>query len=166
MIIEHLSDSRPAKLLHSVEDIPIRFTLVHAYIRAVSGYSNLTKEGRRIQFVIRVSHNIEPKDFVRSISVDLKEEIGAMCYVKNLNLTYTEFACWLKGILKTFPEAAVKDQFVTDLMVSGYAGTREDLERKMAFEKNQVWVDNAIRKREEQEFSAEAQAFIKCYSTQ
>ena len=77
--IKHLSDSRPAKLLHSVEDIPNRFTLVHAYIRALFGYSNLTKEGRRIQFVIRVSHNIEPKDFARSISVNIKEEIGAMC---------------------------------------------------------------------------------------
>ena len=50
--IDHLSDSRPAELLDAIEDISHCFTRVHAYIRAVSGYSNLTKEGRRIKFVI------------------------------------------------------------------------------------------------------------------
>ena len=55
-----------------------------------------------------------------------------------LNFPHTEFSYWLKGILTTFPEADVKDQFVIDLMELGYAGTREELERKMAFEKKQV----------------------------
>ena len=38
---------------------------------------------------------------------------------------------------------------------------REELERKMVLEKKQVWVADEIKRREEREFSAEAQDFIK-----
>ena len=55
---------------------------------------------------------------------------------------------------------------MSDLMASNYGGTREELERKMGFERKQVWVDDVIRKKEEKEFSAEAQLFIKGNSFQ
>ena len=147
--VEHLSDSRPAPLLDSASNIPGRLTLIHAYIRAVSGYSYLKKEGRRIQFFIRVANNLEPKDFARSISGDLQMEIGVQCFVKRLNLPRTTFVCWLKGILTTFPEDAVKDQFFTDRMALNYRGTRKEMTMKVGFEKKQVWVNDVIRKKEE-----------------
>ena len=70
--VKHLSDSRPAPILDMPSDIPERLTLIHAYIRAVSGYSNLKKDGKRIQFVIRIAHNLEAQDLARSISGDLQ----------------------------------------------------------------------------------------------
>ena len=68
--------------------------------------------------------------------------------------------------MTTFPEEAVKDQFFTDLMTSGYAGTREEMDRKMGLERKQVWVDDVIGNREEREFSVEDQLFIKGNSSQ
>ena len=68
--------------------------------------------------------------------------------------------------MTNFPEDAVKDQLVTDLMASGYEVTRDELERKMGLERKQVWVNDVIIKKEYQEFSAEAQLFIKVNSPQ
>jgi hypothetical protein len=147
--VEHLSDSRPAPVLDMLCDIPEHLTLIHAYIRAVSGYSNLKKVDKRIQFVIRIAHNLEAQDLARSISGDLQTEIGAQCYVKRLNLPHTTYVCWLKGILTTSPEDAVKDYIVSDLLASNYGGTRGELTRKVGFEKKQVWVNDVIRKKEE-----------------
>ena len=70
--VEHLSASRPAPILDIPSDIPERLTLIHAYIRAVSGFSNLKKADKRIQFVIRIAHNLEAQDLARSISGNLQ----------------------------------------------------------------------------------------------
>ena len=78
--VEYLSESKRAQIINMFDDIPSRFTLVHAYIHTVSGYTNLTKPGKRISFVIRVAHNMDSRELAQTISVDLEEEIGTNAY--------------------------------------------------------------------------------------
>ena len=67
----------------------------------------------------------------------------------------------VEGNIHNFPGGGGKNQVVADLMSSGYQGTCEELDRKMGFGRKQVLIDDVIKKREDSEFSAEAQFFIK-----
>ena len=160
---KHLSDSLQAPLIFSVGDNPERSTKLRSYIRVISGGGNIGKPNKRVEFVIRFTHELPATELAKVIKDHMESEFGVRILTKQLNLPHSSFNFWLKGILIEIPEAAVKVHIVSNLMECGLRDTREKLSGKMHLHEKLVWVLEKTMEHEKKTYPNEALEWIKAH---